>query len=169
MKYALANTFLFLISFSCTAQDGTLSNRNCLFFDVAVKGALYSINYERVFSPGSKLKKSYRVGAGIFNNTIALPLGISVFKGKPPHYLDASLLFTPVIEQYRSLFNGKNSSDKKAYIMPGVGYRYQPLSTKFFARITAGPVLLLDPPSDNFWHMKANWYAGLNIAAGIRW
>lgn len=151
------------------AQDATTRSSNVVYMEAASKGAVYSVNYERVFANGSNYIKSFRVGCSLYNNTIALPVGISFFKGKAPHYLDYSLLLTPYIEGYQQLFNGKNSSDKKAYIMPGIGYRYQPIKKGFFAKITAGPVLSLDPPSDNFWNMKTNWYAGLNIAAGFTW
>lgn len=169
IKKFLACFCLLGITLCSAAQDMTNSTRNSIYLETASKGALYSLNYERVFAKDGRLKKSFRAGAGIYNNTLAIPLGISLFKGKAPHHIEFNLLLTPYIEHYRSLFNGTNTSDKKGYVMPGIGYRYQPLQKSFFAKIIAGPVLYLDPPSNDFWNMQSKWYAGINVAAGFSW
>ena len=47
------------------AQTSTISARNTVYADFASKGAVYSINYDRVFSQGKKINISFR-GYGIY-------------------------------------------------------------------------------------------------------
>jgi hypothetical protein len=51
-------------------------------------------------------------------------------------------------------------------IMTGVGYRYQQSTAGFFGKIIVGPMLLLDPASDNFWRMEPSIKGGISIGAG---
>jgi len=148
-------------------QSTQHSGRNTIYADFATKGATYSLNYDRIFSAGEKFSKSYRVGFSVLKNAIAMPVGINFFTGHDASHLELSLTAVPYIETYKDLFSGNNHSDKKLYIIPGAGYRYQKPGGGFFFKVIAGPVIYLDPPSDNFWKMDGKVYAGGTVAAGF--
>jgi hypothetical protein len=149
------SSFIILLAFllSATADAQQLKNisRNTLYADFAIKGATYSVNYDRVFS----------------NNAIAVPLGLQFFSGKNTHHVEYSLTIVPYIEKYQDISTGNNESDKKIYILPGAGYRYQPPTGGLFAKIVIGPLIYLDPASDNFWHMEGKVYPGITAGAGF--
>lgn len=149
------------------AQENKSHVRNTLYLEGAKNGADYSMNYDRVFRSGNKFSKSYRVGFAIFNNTIALPAGIQFFSGNGVHHPEFSLTLIPYAEGYRDWFSGNNISDKKMWVIPGVGYRYQKPTGGFFAKMVAGPAINLDPPSDHFWKMNVKVYPGVAIGAGF--
>ena len=165
------SSFIILLAFllSATADAQQVKNiaRNTLYADFAIKGATYSVNYDRVFSNGKKLAKSYRAGISVLNNAIAVPLGLQFFSGKNAHHVEYSLTIVPNIEKYQDISTGNNESDKKIYILPGAGYRYQPPSGGFFAKIVIGPLIYLDPEADNFWHMEGKVYPGITAGAGF--
>jgi hypothetical protein len=140
--------------------------RNTIYADFASKGATYSVNYDRIFSAGGKLSKTYRIGFAILKNAVALPLGINFFTGHNASHAEFSLTVVPYIETYKDLFSGNNLSDKKLYIIPGAGYRYQKPGGGFFFKAIVAPVIYLDPPSDNFWKMDGKVYAGITAGAG---
>lgn len=141
--------------------------RNTIYVDGTSKGAYYSVNYDRVFSEGEKFSKSYRAGFTILNHVIAFPLGINFFTGRQQDHFEFGLTVVPYVEDYEKLFSPGNLSDKKIYIIPGAGYRYQKPGGGFFFKIIASPVIFLDPPSDNFWKMDGKVYPGGSIGAGI--
>lgn len=156
-----------ILTATADAQPAKSIDRNTLYADFATKGAIYSVNYDRVFSYGKKLAKSYRLGLCVLNDAIAFPLGIQFYTGKEAHHLEYSLTIVPYIEKYQDLFSGQSISDKKLYILPGLGYRYQPPSGGFFAKIVAGPLIYLDPAADDVLHMEGKVYPGITAAAGI--
>ena len=149
------------------AQTSTISARNTVYADFASKGAVYSINYDRVFSQGKKINISFRAGVSILNDVIAFPLGIQFFTGQDASHIELSLTVEPYIEKYQDIFDGSSQSDKKAYIMPGVGYRYQKPDGGFFAKVVVGPIIYLDPPSDDFWKMDPVVYTGITASVGF--
>ena len=156
-----------LVAFATTSysQDNNYA-RNTLYADFASKGATYSINYDRIFSVGEKLSKSYRIGFSVLKNAVAVPLGINFFTGHNDSHVEFSLTVVPYIETYKDLFSGNNLSDKKLFIIPGAGYRYQKPGGGFFFKAIVAPVIYLDPPSDNFWKMDGKVYAGITAGAG---
>ena len=147
-------------------QTSTISARNTVYADFASKGAVYSINYDRVFSQGKKINISFRAGVSVLNDVIAFPLGIQFFTGQDASHIELSLTVEPYIEKYQDIFDGNSVSDTKAYIMPGVGYRYQKTGGGFFAKIVVGPIIYLDPPSNDFWNMDPVVYAGITAGVG---
>lgn len=160
--------FTVLHSARATAQTGKrFEKRNTVYADAAIQGPVYSINYDRILSEGNRFAKTYRIGYSIYSNVLALPIGISFLSGKNSHHAELSCTLIPYIENYQKLFAAGNLSDKKLYLIPGAGYRYQKPTGGFFFKAVAAPVLLLDPPSDNFWKMDPKIYAGISIAAGI--
>ena len=170
MKHYLSSCFFLLTLFvtvTAAAQPVKNIDRNTLYADFAIKGATYSVNYDRVFSYGKKLAKSFRVGFSVLNDAIAFPLGIQFYSGKEAHHLEYSLTIVPYIEKYQDLFSGTSISDKKLYILPGLGYRYQPPTGGFFAKIVAGPLIYLDPAADDAVHMETKVYPGITAGAGF--
>lgn len=169
----MAKQILFTVIFlaysvlTIRAQSKTSIARNSIYGEGATKGATYSVNYDRVFSNSGKFNKSYRVGFCILKDAIALPLGLQYFSGQGPHFLEYSLTLVPYIGAYQDLFSGNNISDKKLFILPGLGYRYQPLQGGLFAKIVAGPVIYLDPASDDFWRMEGKVYPGITAGLGF--
>lgn len=157
----------FISTAHCQSTKNNITARNTIYADFASKGAYYSINYDRVFSQGEKFTKSYRVGFSVFNNVIAFPLGINFFTGHNTSHAEFSLTAVPYIEAYQSFLKSNDQSDKKIYIIPGAGYRYQKPGGGFFFKVVASPTIYLDPPSDYFWKMDGKVYAAVNIGAGI--
>jgi hypothetical protein len=147
----------------CYGQEKSI---NTFYADFASKGALYSVNYDRVFGQGENLSKTYRVGVSFLKDVIAVPLGINFFTGHQSSHVEFSLTVVPYIEHYSNLFSGDNLSDKKLYIIPGAGYRYQPVAGGFFFKAIAAPIIYLDPPSDNFWKMSTKIYPGITAGLG---
>lgn len=157
---------LIIFSLSLSAQEAAIA-RNTFYAEGATRGALYSINYDRIFRLGARFTNTCRIGFSLLNNRIAIPLGINFLKGDGFHHFEFGLTVVPLVEKYRQLFSAGNISDKKLYIIPGAGYRYQPPGGGFFFKIIAAPVIYLDPPSDHFWKMDGKVYAGGAIGAGI--
>jgi hypothetical protein len=141
--------------------------RHTVYADFASKGAYYSLNYDRIFNRGEQLTKSYRAGFSVLKNAIAFPLGINFFTGQDVHHFEFGITIVPYIENYQKLFSPGNLSDKKFYIIPGAGYRYQKPEGGFFFKAVASPLIYLDPSSGNFWKMDGKVYPGITIGAGV--
>jgi hypothetical protein len=174
MPKQLPALFIFFIAAllhcACTtAQTGKrFEKKNTVYAEAAIHGPVYSINYDRILIEGNRFAKTCRIGYSIYSDILALPIGISFLTGKNSHHAELSFTLIPYIENYQKLFAAGNLSDKKLYIIPGAGYRYQKPSGGIFFKAIAGPALLLDPPSDNFWKMEAKKiYAGISLAGGI--
>lgn len=96
-----------------------------------------------------------------------MPLGIIFFTGHKASHAEFSFTAVPYIETYKDLFSGNNLSDKKMYLLPGAGYRYQKQEGGFFFKVIAGPIIYLDPPSDHFWKMDSKIYPGISAGTGF--
>jgi hypothetical protein len=151
-------------SFSQEKKEFTA--RNTFYIELATPGAGNSINYDRVFKIKTKSAMSYRIGFGINRTEMALPIGINYLLGRNGSFADFSLTVTPSITNYKKLFSPGNLSDKKVTIAPAAGYRYQSPAKGVFLKVAAAPVLLLDPPSDNFWKMDTQLYFNVCAAVG---
>jgi len=157
----------FFFGINLIAQEADELNKNIVYIEGATKGTFYSLNYEHIFRVREKLAWSYRVGGFVGKDGIALPLGINAITGKHEHHAEISFVATPYIDHYHSLWNGKNSADKYLYLSPALGYRYQKPAGKLYCKISAGPLLFLDPPSDDFWKMNPKWFVAGYLSAGI--
>lgn len=165
MKYLLI--FLFCaLHFSAAAQQVAVA-RNTVFAEGHTDGPVYSINYDRISRFGKTFTNTWRIGFSVDKTVIALPLGYNFLKGDGAHHFEFGLTLIPLIEKYKYLFSAGNISDKKLYVVPGAGYRYQPPGGGLFLRLIAGPSLMLDPRSDNFWKMDTKISAGISAGAGI--
>ncbi len=158
--------FLFAFALLAKSQDVAIA-RNTVYAEGSSHGAYYSINYDRIFRLGANFTNTYRVGFSLLNNAIALPIGLNFLKGDGFHHFEFGLTVVPYVENYQKLFSAGSLSDKKIYIIPGAGYRYQPPGGGLFFKAIVAPVIYLDPPSDNFWKMDGKVYAGGSVGAGI--
>lgn len=167
VTHAATLLFFLLIGKAGYCQPEATMARSTIYADFATRGAYYSLNYDRIFSQGEKFTKSYLVGFSVLKNAIAMPLGINFFTGHGASHAVFSITAVPYIETYKDLFSGNNLSDKKMYIIPGAGYRYQNTGGGFFFQAIVAPIIYLDPPSDNFWKMDGKVYPGITAGAGF--
>lgn len=151
----------------CQEKDTTFLSRNTIYLDLASKGAFYSVNYDRIFHQGDKITYSFRLGFSILKDAVALPIGINLFTGKENSHAEFSLSIMPYIDQYKSFLSKNDLSDKYLYIIPGIGYRYQKRIGVFFFKAVLSPMIILDPPSGDFWNMDPKVYATGNIGIGL--
>lgn len=165
-RFSIALLLLLALPAAGQAQDVAIAP-NTVYVEGSSHGALYSINYDRVFRFGARFTNTHRIGFSLLNNAIALPLGINFLKGDGFHHFEFGLTVVPYVQHYQHLFSAGSLSDKKIYLIPGIGYRYQPPGSGFFFKAMAAPVVYLDPPSDNFWKMDGKVYAGGSVGAGI--
>ncbi len=141
--------------------------RNALYVEGATKGSYYSLNYDHIFYPGQKQKISYSVGFSLLKESISFPLGLHFFTGNKEHHPELSLYVNPYIKYYKSLFDNNSTSDKYLFITPTIGYRFQSSRSRIFFKVQAGPLLSLDPASDNFWRMEPKVYPYASVAFGL--
>lgn len=164
---ALLFAFLFFTTAKNFAQSSKrFSAKSTAYIEGATQGPLITLNHDHIFREGKIFTKSYRIGFTVYKDVMAFPIGINFITGKNQHHAELSLTAIPYVENASKLFNSGNLSDKKLYIIPGAGYRYQKPTGGFFFKAIAAPVLLLDPPSDNFWKMEPKFFVGVSVAAG---
>jgi hypothetical protein len=166
-KVFFLSFFLFLHVMQLASQTTKRTGKNAVYVEFATKGAFYSVNFDHIFHNGKKAMWSYRAGGFIGKDGIALPLGINLFTGKKEHHAEFTLVLTPYIDHYHYLFKKGNYSDKYLYIVSTAGYRYQKQGSLLFFKISAGPLLFLDPPSDYFWRMDPKLYLAGYSSIGI--
>ncbi|MFZ1529237.1 MAG: hypothetical protein WAT19_10820 [Ferruginibacter sp.] len=140
--------------------------KNTVYAGYARIGTYYAINYDRVFSQGTTFSKSFNAGISLLKTDIAFPIGINFFTGHQQHHAEFSLSVVPYIERYNYLFKPGNLSDKKLYILPAAGYRYQKPGGGFFGKIQAGPVFYFDPASDSNTKTDSRVYPGIIVGIG---
>lgn len=165
----IALTIIAFLIYSSSFSQQSANNaihRNTVFVELASKGAIYSVNFDHIFRQGEKLNYSYRAGFSIEKNSIAFPIGISFITGQQSHHAEFSLTVIPFIDKYETFLSGDNVSDKYLYVVPSVGYRFQRPAGGFFLKAGIAPLILLDPPSDNFWKMDPTLYGYGSIGIG---
>ncbi|NJO92788.1 MAG: hypothetical protein HC831_30345 [Chloroflexia bacterium] len=145
--------FAYSENFYAQKKDSTFTARNTFYAGFTNEGAIYSINYDRIFSQNNKLAWSYRIGLSILENAIAMPIGINLFTGKGNSHAEFSFTVIPYVDKYRSFLSSDDLSDKYIYLIPGIGYRFQKPKGGIFFKALVSPTVFLDPPSSNFWKM----------------
>lgn len=134
------------------SQDNDFK-RNTIYTGFANEGAIYSVNYDRIFIQKAKFVLSYRIGFSVLEDAVAMPVGINLITGKGNSHAEFSLTVMPYVDKYKSMFKDDDLSDKYIYLVPGVGYRFQKPQGGFFFKVFCSPTFFLDPPSSNFWKM----------------
>lgn len=155
-----------LIVFSKLALAQEMPPKHTFYAELAFRGPVYSINYDRVFKQEEKFAFSYRLGFSITKEALALPLGFNVFTGKNSAHLELSLSVVPYIEQYETFLSKNDHSDTFIYLIPGLGYRYQKPSGGLFFKVVLSPLILLDPPSNDFWNMDPKLFGAGSFGGG---
>lgn len=125
--------------------SGPFRAKNAVFVELAGKGAVYSLNYDRIIRQ-TGLTWSVRAGTmylpstNITGASLFVPLAINAFTGKRNHHLEFSLGQTL---RYFSGYTVEGQSVKGKLDYPltfaGVGYRYQKPGGGLFASVTALP------------------------------
>ncbi|HKO80145.1 MAG TPA: hypothetical protein VJU78_07120 [Chitinophagaceae bacterium] len=161
--------FLFYTGMANGQRINESSARNAVYIDLASRGPIYSINYDRIFRQGEKVDYSFNAGFSIAKNAVSFPVGIHFITTNSDHHAELGVTFIPYIEQKPALAGsaGKGDVDKYLYINPGIGYRYQKSTGGIFLKAAVGPSVFLDPPSDDFWKMDPKLYAFGSIGVGI--
>ena len=174
VKNIFCRQLILLVSFYFFACAGMVyaqekhSSRNAVYIELASRGPVYSINYDRIFREGDKLAYSFRAGFSIEKNAVSFPFGIHLITGGKDHHAEFGLTFIPYIVYNTPLAGtNKDQTDKFLYINPGIGYRYQKKSTGIFLRAAIGPSIFLDPPSDDFWNMDPKLYGFASVGIGV--
>lgn len=161
-------SFVLFTNLSSAFSQKVAKAKNAFFVELATRGPLYSINYDRIFRQGNKLDYSFNAGFSIARNAVSFPVGIHFITEGGQHHAECGITFIPYIDYKHHLAgSNKNQSDKYLYINPGIGYRYQKSTTGIFLKAMAGPSVFLDPPSDDFWNMDPKLYAFGSIGLGI--
>ena len=162
--------FLFFIGLSvtgiCQEKNTAAISRNTLYADFASKDVYYSINLDHIFFRGNKLSYSYRAGVSILKDAYSFPVGIQCFTGANSSHAEFSLTLIPYVDHSAKSMNRLDNTDKFLYVEPGVGYRYQAPGGGLFFKAIFTPIILLDPPSNDFWNMDPKLFAGGNIGIG---
>lgn len=162
--------FLFFIRLSipgiCQKNNTADISRNTLYADFASKDVYYSINFDHIFHTGNKLNYSYRAGVSILKDAYSFPIGIQCFTGVKSSHAEFSLTLIPYVDHSAKSRNRFDNTDKFLYVEPGVGYRYQAPGGGVFFKAVFTPIILLDPPSNDFWNMDPKLFAGGNIGFG---
>ena len=162
--------FLFFIGLSvtgiCQEKNTAAISRNTLYADFASKDVYYSINLDHIFYRGNKLSYSYRAGVSILKDAYSFPIGIQCFTGANSSHAEFSLTLIPYVDHSTKSMNRFDNTDKFLYVEPGVGYRYQAPGGGLFFKAIFTPIILLDPPSNDFWNMDTKLFAGGNIGIG---
>jgi len=164
-----ASAFIFYTGIASGQGISERSVRNAVYIELASRGPVYYINYDRIFRQGDKLDYSFSVGFSIAKNAVSFPFGIHFITGVKDHHAEFGVTFIPYIDYKHHLIgsNTKSDSDKYLYINPAVGYRYQKSNTGLFLKALIGPSVFLDPPSDDFWNMDPKLYTFGSIGVGI--
>lgn len=145
------------------------SARNAVYLEWMNEGPVYSLSYDRVVRQGEHLNYSLSLGFSVTSKALALPAGVHFLTGtNSQHHLEFGLTVIPYL-RLDHLPEGevKKQTDTYLYVNPGVGYRYQLQGTGLFVKAIAGPTLLLDPPSNNFWDMDPHWYGYCSLGIGV--
>lgn len=148
-------------------NDSVFSAKSTFYTNFSTKGAIYSLNYDRIFHQSDKIIYTYRIGFSVLKEAIALPVGINLLSAKGNSHAEFSLTIMPYIDQYRTMFSTNDLSDKYLYVIPAIGYRYQITNGGLFFKAALSPMLVLDPPSSNFWKMDPKMYFTGNIGIGL--
>ena len=136
-----------------TTTPNRIKNKNSVFLEIGGSAILGSVNYDRIFSQTGKSKLSFRTGISFYKETFVIkslvfiiPTEINLLRGKEKHFLELGFgitstlgnrIFTPgssylvVIKYFYDYF-----------IIPRIGYRYQPTGNLLFFRIGFTPIFM---------------------------
>ena len=126
--------------------DKTLTNQphraQVIYGELLGNGIVFSANYDFRFTKSQK-GFGMRLGLGFFgvsgSGIITVPVGINHLAGKAPDYFESGIGITYAKFTGTDFFSGSGS-----WLVPSIGYRYQPEHNGFFWRIAISPLISLE-------------------------
>lgn len=143
---------LFLACFSLQTAS-TQTAHPSLFVEGGGVTHFYSLNYSKPFFESGKWAGYFRIGAGIWDNTLAIPLGVTLVGSKNAHHPEITLAFGAFSEGLQ--FWNREESDLMLDLVLGLAYRYQPPGSAYYLSAGGFPYLRLDPTADTLSEKKA--------------
>jgi hypothetical protein len=153
-----------ICGFVCQAQPAGYK-KNTFFGKYSLDGPVYAVNYDRIIARPANVAYTATLGFSVLNNKIAVPVGFNLFTGKSDHHPEFGITLTPEVE-HKTYSSGETDNDKKIYVFPALGYRYQRNQGGLFMRAAAGPLITLDPASDDFWNMDPRYSFSFSVGIG---
>jgi hypothetical protein len=156
-----------LILLMCLVLIGTLAysqrneepskNASCIYGELGGNSLFFGANYDFRFKGQNGL--GMRVGIGFFGGSggglLSIPVGLNYLVGKNgPSYFEAGLGATYLSYTGDDFFDGSSG----IFMIPTIGYRYQPISKGFTGRVFVGP--LIATGADGGWFMYGGISAG---------
>ncbi len=157
-KITLASFFTLLITAFSFAQVDTIRLKSgpghrtivtdrapqAIYFGLGGSGPIFSANYDRRFA--KKLNGfGFTAGLGFFGATgvsiFSVPVSINYLFGKQNHFLElgAGLTYASAAS-YDFVNDGSSGSGSTIFEHINLGYRYQPATGGFFARVGMSPL-----------------------------
>ncbi len=164
LRLSLFCICLLLLTFSNSAygQGDSRGYRHGAMFEGGGLGR-YSFNYMRCLFAKNRIQGYMRVGASVYKDQLAVPVGLVLNFLPGDHHPEVSLGVTPMSTGYQ--FWERDESDIEIDLTLGIGYRYAPLGKRWWGSIGAFPAIRLDPVSVNssFTTAKIRAQAGVSI------
>ncbi|HTF03234.1 MAG TPA: hypothetical protein VK826_04380 [Bacteroidia bacterium] len=139
MKNILLSLAMLLTFVQLRAQEGTIDStkiaRSTVYVELLGSGALYSLNYDRLFLKKDAFGLSARVGLSYMTqvHSFYIPVAINGLWGKRNHHLELSAGVTFILIQDENNIL-KTTGTEIAYV-PAIGYRFQKNDGGFFFRL----------------------------------
>ncbi len=154
--------WLFIFSFiTSNAQEEYV--KNAVYLELAGNGGLYSVNYERAFSPKFMLRAGFASWSSteLFGESTitTIPVMVNTLFGTGNHRIEGGLGLVLGTEKYKgdgSFFGGDNSKDNILPLTGTAGYRYQKSFGGLIFRAGLTPFL----------NLKDSEYPDFNFSAG---
>ena len=155
--------------FICCIISSAFGQQNSVYLEIASKGPLYSINYDRIFRQGERMDYSLRLGFSFERDAISFPVGFNFISGHDEHHAEFSFTIIPCFHYYdkQEAINYSDKSDKYIFLHPEAGYRFQKPEGSLFLKAAIGPSLVLDPQKGDFWNMDPKVYFFGSVGGGI--
>jgi len=155
--------------FTYSFVSSAFGQQNSMYLEMASKGPLYSINYDRIFRQGERIDYSVRLGFSFERYAISFPIGFNFIAGHDEHHAEFSFTVIPYFHYYdhQEAVNYTDKSDKYIFLHPGAGYRFQKPGGSLFLEAGVGPSLVLDPQKGDFWNMDPKVYFFGSVGGGI--
>ena len=136
------------------------TNAQNVFGEIGGNGLAFTVNYDFRFAQRQR-GLGMRIGAGFLGGSgggiLTIPFAINNLSGRAPNYFEAGLGAT-----YASVGSGDDifgAESSTVFIIPGIGYRYQPKAKGFTGRISFSPII--HPGS-------GEWFTWGGISAGYK-
>jgi hypothetical protein len=133
-----------LLSNDLYAQEksGGSQRASAVYGEFLGSGLIFSAHYDFRFAKKQN-GLGMRAGLGFFGGSdggiLTVPIGLNHLAGKGPHYFESGLGYT-----YATFTDSEDFLDGSgSLLVPSVGYRFQPLSNGFTARVYLSPLIAL--------------------------